>query len=187
MGSAVSGAPLSESLSLGERLDLLGRSAIDIEPQPLEVRRIISDPRHEPQQPQRINRNLKRNFLDIEVPVTILGSKSRKQVLEGMMLEDNGHKRCYPEDQLCFFRPTILTIVLDCSRYLVETLSDRLMSVESDPIHYCLRYISSYNGNTAHGITFSDGFAAAMTRIMEHPATKEMMEDKKFILPSNGK
>jgi hypothetical protein len=172
---------------VGERLDLLGRSAIDIELQPLEVHRIISDPQHQPQQPQRINRNLKRNFLDIEVPVTILGSKSRKQVLEGMMLEDNGHKRCYPEDQLCFFRPTILTIVLDCSRYLVDALSDRLMTVESDPIQGYLRYISTYGRDIAHGITLGDGFATAMTKVMEHPATKEMMEDQNFILPANGK
>jgi guanine nucleotide-binding protein G(i) subunit alpha len=188
LNSDPSEGSLQQSPSLGEQHDFPRVSAMSIELQPLERRQITSDPQQQAKESQGIIRSLKDSLTPAgaDVIVTILGSKTSKQVLEGMMLEGNMHTKCYPEDQLCLFRPTILMIVLDCSRYLVDALKHHI-TTESDPIKDCLQYISKFDRSSVPGITLRDEFATAMTQIMEHPRTKTLMEDQNFILPANGK
>ncbi|RKK63895.1 hypothetical protein BFJ69_g16815 [Fusarium oxysporum] len=189
INSAISEASPQQPLNLSERFDFLMRDAMNIELEPLNPSRIIGDLQQQAKESSKVDRNQKDDLRlgRREVKVAILGSKTRKQVFEEMMLEDNMHMRCYPEKQLCLFRPIILTTVLDCSRYLADALQFHQKIKESDPIRHCLKYILTYNQGVEPDITLSKEFATAMVQIMEHPATKTLMEAIDFILPANGK
>jgi guanine nucleotide-binding protein G(i) subunit alpha len=189
VNSATSGASSQQSLNLGERFNSLRRSAMDIELQPLKRNRTTSDLQQQAKESQKIDRNLDYDskLARQEVRVAILGSRTRKRVVEEMRREENFHVKCYAEEQLCLFRPIILRTVVDGGRYLVDALQRHQKIRESDPIQHCLEYISTYKEKLKPDVRLSDEFATAMAQIMEHPATKTLMEAEDFDLPDNGK
>lgn len=174
------------SLSLGKRFNPLTRSAMGIELQPLKRNWAISDLKHQSKDSQKIDRNLKDDSkgASLDVEVAILGSNTRKQVVEEMK-RASGHQ-CYTAEQLCLFRPIILGSVIKSARYLARTLQHSRFIDELDPIRHQLEHILTYREESKHGTTLSPEFAVAITQVKEHPATKVLMEAEDFYPPENG-
>jgi hypothetical protein len=184
--STASGESSGSSLSLGKRFNSLTRSAMGIELQPLMRNRAISDLKHQSKESQKIDRNLKDDSKGarLNVEVAILGSNTRKRVVEEMK-RANGHQ-CYTEGQLCLFRPIILGSAIKSARYLARTLQHSRFNDELDPIRHQLEYILTYEEESKHGTTLSPEFAVAIAQVKEHPAIKASMEAKDFYPPENG-
>ncbi|KAG4279589.1 hypothetical protein BFJ70_g17482 [Fusarium oxysporum] len=174
------------SLSLGKRFNSLTRSAMGIELQPLKRNGAISDLKHQSKDSQKIDWNLKDDSKGAspDVEIVILGSNTRKRVVEEMK-RANGHQ-CYTAEQLCLFRPIIFGSLIKSARYLARTLQHSRFIDELNPIRHQLEHILTYGEGSKHGTTLSPEFAVAIAQVKEHPATKALMEAEDFYPPENG-
>ncbi|KAF5611414.1 GNA-3 g alpha subunit GNA-3 [Fusarium subglutinans] len=177
---------IRSSASLGEQMNSLTETAVDIYMQPLKRGRARSRLKLQTKNSQRIDQNLKDDSKSTnrEVKVVILGSKSRKRVFEEMRLSDY-QPQCYTTEQLRMFRPIILGIVLEGIQYLAKRLlADK--TTRGGTIRACLedvlicdKYLDLNNG-------FEPWVVEIFHTIMSHSAAKALMTDETFVLPENA-
>lgn len=185
--SATSAQSSRSSPSLGERFASLGRNA-SIEFQSLKRTRVPSELEQKAQKSREIDRLLKDDARTqrAEVNVVVLGSETRKQVVEDMR-RCHGDQKCYTEQQLRLFRPVILEIIAECATALATALQHHQDLDDSDPIwKYLEEMLTFESGSRPNDIELNPDFVTAMGLILEHQATKNLMETKELHLPDNA-
>ncbi|KAF4993760.1 hypothetical protein FGRMN_6234 [Fusarium graminum] len=120
----------------------------------------------------------------VDVKVAVLGSKTRKRVVEEMK-RVNGDQ-CYTEEQLSLFRPMILEFTLESAKSLADNLLYSLPMVELNLVRHSLEYILAYGDNSKHETVLSPQLAVAVGEIMNHPSTKSWKDIANLCLPDNG-
>ncbi|KAG7410021.1 hypothetical protein Forpe1208_v011073 [Fusarium oxysporum f. sp. rapae] len=189
--SVASGESSRSSQSIGERLTSLGRTAMSIELKPLNLYRAPSHERLLVKESRKIDRRLKDDSIPSqkEVKVVIMGSNSRKQVLEEMRRSSGWFRdqECYTEEELCPFRPLIFATVMESFRNLLEPLQDGQIVNEEDPLWQHFQTILSSEENLDPETRLDPELATTLRLILKHPAFQILIKDENFILPNNGK
>ncbi|KAH7247273.1 uncharacterized protein BKA55DRAFT_540604 [Fusarium redolens] len=173
-----SGRSSRSSLSLGERITSFRRSAKGQESQPL-AEKLQAEESH------RIDQKLKdeSKLASREIKAVIFGLKIRKRMFEEMRRFSG--QPCYTNEQLAFFRPIIFETLIRSVKYLAEALQhDRIIDEMDTAQHWLESMLSDEELNPETGL--DSEFATTVRSIMEHPATKALMEDNDFNLPDNG-
>ncbi|KAF5723282.1 GNA-3 g alpha subunit GNA-3 [Fusarium mundagurra] len=169
--AATSEEPYGSSANSGERMNTSTRTTVGIEMQPLRRSRTRTSLKLQTKESQRIYQNLREylKLVDREIKVVILGSKSRKRVFEEMRLLA-GHPHYYCTEQLLLAK---------------KLLADK--ATRGDPIRACLEDVLICH---TEDLDLSNGFEPWAVHIfrtvMEHPATKALMEDDTFVFPENA-
>ncbi|KAF5655736.1 GNA-3 g alpha subunit GNA-3 [Fusarium heterosporum] len=120
----------------------------------------------------------------IDVKLAVLGSKTRKRVLEEMK-RVNGDQ-CYTEEQLSLFRPMILKFTVESAKFLADKLLYSLPMVELNLVRDSLEYILAHGKNSKYETVLTPELAVAVGKIIDHPSFKSWKDIANLRLPDNG-
>ncbi|RKK94334.1 hypothetical protein BFJ71_g8985 [Fusarium oxysporum] len=173
------------SQSIGERITSLGRTAMSIELKPLNLTRTRSDSKLQAKESRRIDQKLKDDSesANRQIKAVIMGSDTRKQVFEGIR-----RSRYQPEYyDKTYSRLIVFENVMKSLKSLIASLRYGHALKEADPLWQHFETILSYEKDLNPETGPDPEFAKTVGLVLEHPATKTLMERSGFVLPNNGK
>ncbi|ENH75761.1 Guanine nucleotide-binding protein alpha-3 subunit [Fusarium oxysporum f. sp. cubense race 1] len=173
------------SQSIGERITSLGRTAMSIELKPLNLTRPRSDSKLKARESRRIDQKLKDDSesANRQIKAVIVGSDTRKQVFEGIR-----RSRYRPEYyDKTYYRLIIFEDVMESLKSLIASLRYGQGLKEGDPLWQHFETILSCEEDLNPETGPDPEFAKTVGLVLEHPATKTLMERSGFVLPNNGK
>ncbi|EGU75787.1 hypothetical protein FOXB_13699 [Fusarium oxysporum f. sp. conglutinans Fo5176] len=173
------------SQSIGERITSLGRTAMSIELKPLNLTRPRSDSKLKARESRRIDQKLKDDLesANRQIKAVIVGSDTRRQVFEGIR-----RSRYRPEYyDKTYYRLIIFENVMESLKSLIASLRYGQALKEGDPLWQHFETILSCEEDLNPETGPDPEFAKTVGLVLEHPATKTLMERSGFVLPNNGK
>ncbi|KAL7762713.1 hypothetical protein ACKLNR_009248 [Fusarium oxysporum f. sp. zingiberi] len=173
------------SQSIGERITSLGRTAMSIELKPLNLTRPRSDSKLKARESRRIDQKLKDDSesANRQIKAVIVGSDTRIQVFEGIR-----RSRYRPEYyDKTYYRLIIFENVMESLKSLIASLRYGQALKGGDPLWQHFETILSCEEDLNPETGPDPEFAKTVGLVLEHPATKTLMERSGFVLPNNGK
>ncbi|EXL93480.1 G-protein alpha subunit-domain-containing protein [Fusarium oxysporum II5] len=173
------------SQSIGERITSLGRTAMSIELKPLNLTRPRSDSKLKARESRRIDQKLKDDSesANRQIKAVIVGSDTRKQVFEG--IRRSRYRPDYYDKT--YYRLIIFENVMESLKSLIASLRYGQALKGGDPLWQHFETILSCEEDLNPETGPDPEFAKTVGLVLEHPATKTLMERSGFVLPNNGK
>lgn len=158
---------------------------MSIELKPLNLTRPRSDSKLKARESRRIDQKLKDDSesANRQIKAVIVGSDTRKQVFEGIR-----RSRYRPEYyDKTYYRLIIFENVMKSLKSLIASLRYGQALKEGDPLWQHFETILSCEEDLNPETGPDPEFAKTVGLVLEHPATKILMERSGFVLPNNGK